>query len=216
MRHTAALILPYYGKFPNYFPLWLKSAGANTDFTFMIFTDIDMSGCNIPPNVQVHAMTLEEIRLRASLHLHFEPVLETPYKLCDYKPMFGLIFQDWLEGYDFWGYVDPDVIWGRMSRFITDDIMDRYDRIYQHGHLQLFRNNGEVCRFILHKLPNWNISYIDVYSTNKHVDGFAEFALPENCFREFTRGVGVGSTSHSTSLTFTRSPKSSGCGDGQK
>ena len=38
-KHSVALILTYGGKFPNYFPLWLKSAGATPDFTFMIFTD---------------------------------------------------------------------------------------------------------------------------------------------------------------------------------
>ena len=200
-RHTAALILPYYGKFPNYFPLWLKSAGANPDFTFMIFTDIDMSCYKLPANVQVHTMRLEEIRLRASLHLNFEPVLGTPYKLCDYKPMFGLIFQDYLEGYDFWGYCDCDLIWGRMSRYITDDMMDRYDRIYQHGHLQLFRNNGEICGFILHKLPYWNISYMDAYSTNKHLGGFAEYELPANLFSTFTHG-GWGNITYTTSRTY--------------
>lgn len=97
-KHSVALILPYYGKFPNYFPLWLKSAGANTNFTFMIFTDEDMSGYDVPANVHVHNMTLEDIRKRAAKHLGFEAVLTVPYKLCDYKPMYGLIFQDYLAG----------------------------------------------------------------------------------------------------------------------
>ena len=121
-KHSVALILPYYGKFPNYFPLWLKSAGANPSFTFMIFTDIDMSGYNIPPNVQVHHMTFEDIKKMISPHLDFDFVCDTPYKLCDYRPMFGLIFEDYLSGYDFWGFCDSDVIFGDMSKYINDDI----------------------------------------------------------------------------------------------
>ena len=38
-NHSVALILPYYGKLPNYFPLWLRSAVANKNFTFMLFSD---------------------------------------------------------------------------------------------------------------------------------------------------------------------------------
>ena len=132
-KHSVALILSYYGKFPNYFPLWLKSAGANPSFTFMIFTDNDMSSYNIPSNVHVHSMTLEEIRARAARHLDFEPVLNVPYKLCDYKPMYGLIFEDYLCGYDFWGHVDPDIIWGDLGHFITDYLLSKYTRLFRRG-----------------------------------------------------------------------------------
>ena len=33
------LIIPYFGKFNNYFELWLKSCEYNTDFDWLIFTD---------------------------------------------------------------------------------------------------------------------------------------------------------------------------------
>ena len=184
-KHSAALILPYFGKFPNYFPLWLKSAGANPSFTFMIFTDIDMSGYDIPHNVHVHSMTLEGIRKRAAKYLDFEPVLNTPYKLCDYRPMYGLIFEDYLSGYDFWGFCDCDLIWGDMSKFITDEMMDKYGRLYRNGHLQLLRNTEDVKRFALNTLPHWNISYRDVYRVQRYI-GLDEFALPENLFSTFT------------------------------
>ena len=188
-KHSVALILPYFGKFPNYFPLWLKSAGANTSFTFMIFTDNDMTGYNVPANVYVHSMTLEQIRTRISRHLDFEPVLNTAYKLCDYKPMYGLIFEDYLSGYDFWGFCDCDLIWGDMNRFITDDLLDRYGKLYRNGHLQLFRNTEDVKHFALHKLPYWNISYRDIYRVTRYI-GLDEFTLSENLFSTFTYWVG--------------------------
>ena len=194
-KHSVALILPYYGKFPNYFPLWLKSAGANTNFTFMIFTDIDMSGYNIPDNVHVHKMTMEEVRQRASRHLGFEAVLTMPYKLCDYKPMYGLIFEDYLKGYDFWGHIDPDIIWGNLENFITDDLLDEYIRLFHLGHMNIYRNTDEVNHSALHELPGWNISYKDIYSTAM-VIGYDESALIENLFTIFAyvnvRSVGGG------------------------
>ena len=200
MRHKPALILPYYGTLPNYFPLWLKSAGTNPDFTFMIFTDCDMSGYNVPENVRVIHLTFDGLKKLIAPHLDFAFVLGTPYKLCDYRPMFGLIFADWLKGYDFWGHVDPDIIWGNMSRFITDDLLDKYSKLYRNGHLVLYRNTPEVNSFALHKLPYWNIYYKDIY-TNATNRGFDESVLAEHLFSNFT--VAGGSIIALTSRTFT-------------
>ena len=132
----------------------------------MIFTDIDMSGYNIPDNVHVHAMTLEQIRQK---HLDFEPVLNVPYKLCDHKPMYGLIFENYIAGYDFRGHVDTDIIWKDIGSFITDELMDSYDRISRRGHFNFYRNTEDIRRFILNKLSGWNISYRDILRTNKYI-----------------------------------------------
>lgn len=189
-KHSVALILHYYGKLPNYFPLWLKSAGANPNFTFMIFSDIDFSSYNVPANVKIFPMTFDEIKRLVSLYLDFEFVLNNSYKFCDYRPLYGLIFHEYLEGYDFWGYVDSDVIWGDIGKFITDDILGKYDKLYRLGHLTIYRNTEEINTFALHKLPGWNISYKDVYRTNMHMC-FEEALLPENLFSKFTRGRGA-------------------------
>ncbi len=170
----------------------------------MLFTDADMSAYSIPDNVHVHAMTLEEIRQRAAKHLDFDPVLTTPYKLCDYKPMYGLIFQDYLAGYDFWGHVDPDVVWGDMGSFITDELLDEYSRLFQRGHLNLYRNTDEVNHFALHELPGWNICYKDIYSTTRHCC-YDESALIEHLFSKFTDGGGGFSTIVSFLRTYPQS-----------
>ena len=192
-RHSVALILPYYGTLPNYFPLRLKSAGYNPDFTFMIFTDIDFSGYKVPENVKVIHMTFDSLKKLIALHLDFDFVLNEPYKLCDYKPMYGLIFQDWLKGYDFWGHVDADLIWGDMGKFISDELLDRYDRIYRWGHCTLYRNTEEIRRFVLHKLPDWNISYRDIYRCNKYI-GLDEQGITLKLFGTCTDGGGGGIT----------------------
>ncbi len=150
----------------------------------MIFTDIDMSGYNIPDNVHVHAMTLEQIRQK---HLDFEPVLNVPYKLCDYKPMYGLIFEDYIAGYDFRGHVDTDIIWGDIGSFITDELMDRHDRISRRGHFNFYRNTEDIRRFILHKLSGWNVSYRDILRTNKYI-GLDEQGITARLFSIYTHG----------------------------
>ena len=55
------LILPYFGQFNNYFPLFLKSCEANPTYIWMIFTDNEFKyAC--PENVHVIKTTLDEIR----------------------------------------------------------------------------------------------------------------------------------------------------------
>ena len=182
-----ALILPYFGTMPNYFPLWLKTAGHNPDFTFMIFTDCDMTGFNLPDNVQVHSMTLEKVRSLIAPHFDFDFILDRPYKLCDYKPIYGLIFQDWINGYDFWGYCDPDIIWGNLRNFLTDDELNNYDRLGNRGPLCLYRNTEKSLTFALNKMPGYLISYRDVYRSRTSMF-FDESKLLVELFDKFVGG----------------------------
>jgi hypothetical protein len=71
-------------------------------------------------------------------------------KLCDMKPTYGLLFEEYLVGFDFWGFCDIDVIWGRFSGFITAEILRDFDVITTRkgliaGHLCLLRNTP-ACR----------------------------------------------------------------------
>ena len=40
-----AIIIPYFGKFNNYFKFWLESACANQDVDFLVFTDDNRYAC---------------------------------------------------------------------------------------------------------------------------------------------------------------------------
>ena len=42
-------IIPYYGKLPNYFNVFLKTCEKNIDYNWLIFTD-DTDKYNLPPN----------------------------------------------------------------------------------------------------------------------------------------------------------------------
>lgn len=52
MKKQCVLILPYFGKFNNYFPLFLRSCAANPSYDFLIFTD-SMESYQYPSNVHV-------------------------------------------------------------------------------------------------------------------------------------------------------------------
>lgn len=137
------LIIPYFGKFNNYFQLWLNSCGYNKDFDWLIFTD-DKTKYEYPPNVFVHYTTFEAIKEKINNLFEFEIVLDSPYKLCDYRPAYGEIFEDYISSYDYWGYCDTDLIWGNLSDFFTDEILKKYDKISDAGHFTLYKNTKEM------------------------------------------------------------------------
>lgn len=143
MDNKIALILPYFGKLPNWFYLWLESAGQNKEIDWLIYTD-DERKFDFPKNVYVHYMTWKDMKEKVQTKFDFRIALDSPYKLCDFKPTYGEVFSDDLKGYNFWGYCDPDCIWGNIRKFITDDILSKYDRILIRGHLSIYRNNQIV------------------------------------------------------------------------
>jgi hypothetical protein len=87
------------------------------------------------------------------------PSCLTPYKLCDYKPAYGLIYAQELKGYDYWGDCDLDVIFGRLSHFLTPDIFGRYDRYFTQGHFCFYANKEEVNRRCLLPLPRSLVTF---------------------------------------------------------
>jgi hypothetical protein len=101
--------------------------------------------------------------------------LEGPYKLCDYKPMYGIIFEELLESYDFWGYCDCDLVFGKIRKFITDEILSNNDVVQMLGHMTFFRNNDVVNNIF--KLKSDHIDYKKIIQI-PIVVGFDEFGMP--------------------------------------
>jgi len=132
-------IVLYFGKFPPIFPLWLNSCSNNPTVDWLIFTD-DRSSFDYPPNVRVEYTTFEEIQKYFKKHFDYPIVLHRPYKLCDYKICYGVVFQNYIKEYDFWGFCDIDLLWGNIRNFVTEDILNKYDKIGFQGHSTLIRN----------------------------------------------------------------------------
>jgi hypothetical protein len=142
------VIVCYYGPFPWYFSYFLHSCKFNRSIDFLIVTDTCYEE-NIPPNVSFQKMTFGELKRRASDHLGFEVNISSPYKICEFKPAYGVIFSDFIQGYDFWGQSDLDLIYGNVRGFLTDEVLTKYDFIsmrhdYTTGCFTLHRNRPDI------------------------------------------------------------------------
>lgn len=150
----------YYGKFPAYFPLFLLSCKYNETIDFIIVTDnIELNvKYDIPKNVKIVNMGLHDIKLRLDKVVGFETQITTPYKLCDVKVMYGEVFKDLVNGYDFWGYCDIDLIFGDIRHFITDDILENSEKCYILGHFSLYKNIDKINKLFMY-LPEYGDSF---------------------------------------------------------
>ncbi len=180
-----ALIAFYYGKLPNYFNLWLLSAKYNKDIDFLFFTDNE-DHINYPTNVHKIHLTFEEMKQMIQKHIDFQITLNAPYKVCDYRPAFGLAFQDYLNGYDFWGHCELDLILGDIKKFISDEILNNYDKCFTRGYFSLYRNNMRMRELFLNKHNQPFYRYDEVFRTD-YVCHFDESAINEICRLEHVR-----------------------------
>ena len=131
-------IIPYFGRFPNYFQLVLNSIKQNMDFNWLIFTD-NNEKYDYPKNVEVIKIGFDELKEKIQKKFDFKISLEKPYKLCDFKPTYGYVFEEYIKNYDFWGYCDIDVIFGKLSHFITEELLSKYEKIFLYGHMTLYK-----------------------------------------------------------------------------
>ncbi len=166
------VIICYFGKWPEYFHLFMNSIIENKNIHWLIFSDNDDVFPKYP-NIIFHKINKPEFNRLASIKTKLEIRIENPYKLCDLKPLYGKIFEDYLSNYKFWGYSDIDVIYGQISNFITDETLQNYDVIstYQgflSGPFCLFRNSKKV-NSLFEKVEN----YKDLIQDPKYL-GFDE------------------------------------------
>jgi hypothetical protein len=148
-----AIISIYFGKLPEWFPLFLLSCNQNPEIDFIIFCDANIN-FKQSHNIRLVHFTINDFNALASNSLRLNIAVQTPYKLCDFKPAFGNIFADYLTGYSFWGYCDSDMIFGKIVSFITAGLLKKYDVIctYQgflSGPFCLYRNCAEINNLFL-------------------------------------------------------------------
>lgn len=141
-------IIPYFGKFPDMFPVFLKTCGANHNFDWLFFTDVE-DEYDYPDNVRVIKLSFDELKEKIQNKFDFTIVINEPHKLCDYKPAYGYIFEDYIAEYKFWGHCDIDTIMGDLDGLLTDDFLSNYDKVFCLGHMILYKNNYENNRVFM-------------------------------------------------------------------
>lgn len=158
-------LVPYFGRLPQSCQMWLLSCEGNPSIDWILMTD-DRTPYQYPTNVRVFYCSFDEMVERISNYFDFPVAINKPWKLCDFRPAYGEIFQDELKEYDFWGHCDMDMIWGDIRQFITEDVLNKYEKIGFQGHSTLYKNTPNVnSRY--KKIFNGFNNYREVFGSNK-------------------------------------------------
>lgn len=173
VNDKAVFIIPQFGKFKNYFQLFLDSAEKNPDYNWLIFTD-DREQYSFPENVEVHYMEFSEFKTLVQSKFDFEVSIEYPYRIADFRPAFGYLFSEYITNFKFWGYCDSDLIFGQISHFWNDKVLEKTDKIGMFGHATLIRNEKKFREAFKEPIDGVEV-YKKVFSENQNHSFDEEF-----------------------------------------
>lgn len=153
------ILIPYFGRWPFWMPLFLRSCEINPDISWLLFSDCGKpSRC--PGNVQIYETSFQDYcaKVSARLNIKFSPT--EPYKLCDLKPALGEVHEEELVGYSHWAFGDIDLVYGQLSDYIASRGPERFDVFSMHarrlsGHLTVLKNTPDITR-AYRRVPGWD------------------------------------------------------------
>ena len=180
MQKKVAILMVWLGNLPEFHKMWCESIKYNPNFDwFLITNDKNEENINYIKNIKnIHFIYLKQNELYTLIKNKCEVNVEAnfyPYKLCDFRPMFGRIFDHLLKDYDYWGWTDNDVIYGNLEKVLSEKF-NKFDVI---GTGTSNRCSGPLCFF-------------------KNIDEINNLykKLDKNLFRGKHKGVDEGKFSH--------------------
>lgn len=165
--------------------MWARSVANNPDIDFYIVTDLPNPKV-YSKNIKFVTATLESIQNQFSEILKFPVTIVSPHKICDYKPFYGLLLNEALVKYKYWGYCDIDLIFGDLGPLLDIvnegffDIVSPWD--FTVGHCTIIRNT-EKCNSIALKTANLELRLREPDTTFIDEGAFCETALKIGGFK---------------------------------
>jgi len=170
---SIALINFYFGnKIPEYMDFYLSSVSYNKTIDLFLFTNLNIKSPG--NNIKIINTTFEEFSSTIIQHVTkglnsrgiYDIVkISNPYKISDFRPCFGYCLEKYIIGYDFWGVSDLDLIFGDIRKYITEESLEKYDKLYENGHFFLIRNTKECNELFFEDYKN---SFYSVLCSEKN------------------------------------------------
>jgi len=157
--------MPYYGKLPGYFDFWLSAVKMNDTVDFAIITDLIPNDKVLPANVKLINISFEEFKRKLQVKFDFKISIENLGRISQFRPALAYIFPEVVDGYDYWGFIECDLIPGDIRHFITDKILEKHDKIFKLGHFQIFKNN-ETMNLLFMQEHKSALSYRFAFTKN--------------------------------------------------
>ncbi len=148
MSTKIAILIPYFGLKPKWFEYFILTCLKNREIDWIFFSDCLFTEQD-HPNLKFNQMQLNEFNALATRQIGLKITIKHPYKICDLKPAYGLIFESYIGNYDFWGYGDIDLVYGNILSLLPPNWQINYDIISNHsefipGHFCILKNTAKI------------------------------------------------------------------------
>lgn len=145
------IITPYFGSFPEWMDLWLADFNRTMrpqGYDLLLDTDL--------PSFK------ERVKKKLGVDC---PIVRGSSKVWDYRGSLGVLYQEEIKDFDFYGCVDFDVVWGQINKWAGDEVLSELDVYSTHnayvcGAFSLFRNSAEVNN-LFRNFPLWQTKLED-------------------------------------------------------
>jgi hypothetical protein len=130
--------MPFFGNLPE----WWEKYETPKGYDFILDTDLEKF----------------KIRVKEKLGIEYPGAYGNP-KIWDYRPALGVLYEEEIRGFDFWGHTDPDCVYGDVGKWFTDEQLSELDiwsnhHSYVNGCWSLYRNTPAVNR-LFQTYPFW-------------------------------------------------------------
>lgn len=120
---------------------------------------------NVPDNVEIVDMTAEQYAELVEKKLGIKPNLFITDKgipsihITDFYIFSGVVFEDYIKDFDWWGITNMDVVYGRLDHFISDEILNTAEIFTDDVHaingvFSLFKNIPKINN-LYQEISNW-------------------------------------------------------------
>jgi len=139
------LFSPYLGKLPDWIDKYTEHTKNIEGFDFLVL--------NSKQDIQR--------RIKEKLGMEID-IAEDTCKVSDFRPALGILYEDWLKNYDFWGHTDLDCIYGNLSKLIPLGSIDIFsnDSWQMCGPLSIYKNTQEINN-LFREHPKWQEIFLD-------------------------------------------------------
>jgi len=141
-------------EFPNYFDYFIETFRFNKFIDLHVFTNVPYDKYQYTQSAS--SIVFHKMSLKQCFQLCRERLGITgfnygdfrAYKLCDFKPMYGTIFSDYIKNAKYWGYCDPDMVIGNLEKNLTEERLAKHELITGTsklvGYMTLFKNEISI------------------------------------------------------------------------
>ena len=158
------IVIARWQAWPAWTPLLIRTLAFNELIHFHLLSDVEPLVAPLPTNVFYHRWSLRQLlhRMQRTVGLQLDSISASgrqagnemsSAKINDLKPMFGEAFADLLRPYEWWGYLQEDLLVGDLTQCLRPEVLRMYDVVNSFGSpynssgvFMLFRNVPRVNR----------------------------------------------------------------------